>query len=193
MIYPLTPRATKLDAYAWANNVFSDDELNTLKEIAVNAQMAAQVGGNNGPEVNKDVRRSDISWLGHEPKYSWLFERMGDIASDLNSRFYGFDLAGFGEPFQLTNYKQDDSGMYGWHQDFNAGISRKLSMVVQLTDPSEYEGGNLQIANGSSPITVEKRRGLVVVFPAFSLHQVTPVTKGSRQSLVAWVSGAPFK
>jgi PKHD-type hydroxylase len=66
-------------------------------------------------------------------------------------------------------------------------------MAVQLTDPSEYEGGNLQMMTTSEPQTVKKQRGLIAVFPAYMLHQVTPVTQGSRQSLVAWISGPTFK
>jgi PKHD-type hydroxylase len=83
--------------------------------------------------------------------------------------------------------------MYGWHQDYGAKVSRKLSLTVQLTDPSEYEGGNLQIMTTGTPVNARKQRGLIVAFPSYVLHQVTPVTQGSRQSLVAWVSGPAFK
>jgi PKHD-type hydroxylase len=83
--------------------------------------------------------------------------------------------------------------MYGWHQDYGGEISRKLSLVLQLSDPSEYEGGNLQVKTSSEPQTVKKQRGFIAAFPSYVLHQVTPVTKGNRQSLVAWVSGPQFK
>ena len=66
-------------------------------------------------------------------------------------------------------------------------------MVLQLTDTANYEGGNLQIRVGGDPQTVRKQRGLIAVFPSYVLHQVTPVTQGNRQSLVAWISGPPFK
>jgi PKHD-type hydroxylase len=64
--------------------------------------------------------------------------------------------------------------------------------VLQLTDPSEYEGGNLQVCDGTIH-NVRKQRGLVAAFPSYTLHQVTPVTKGSRQSLVAWITGPSFR
>ena len=66
-------------------------------------------------------------------------------------------------------------------------------MVLQLSDPSEYEGGELQLLTGKEPTTIQKQRGLITVFPAWTLHQVTPVTKGTRQTLVAWISGPSFK
>jgi PKHD-type hydroxylase len=65
--------------------------------------------------------------------------------------------------------------------------------VLQLSDPSQYEGGNLQVMTGGEPTNVSKQRGLIAVFPAYTLHQVTPVTQGTRQSLVAWISGPPFR
>jgi PKHD-type hydroxylase len=118
---------------------------------------------------------------------------LGHIASSLNAQYYRFDLTGFGEPIQLTNYDQSEQGMYGWHQDYGGGTSRKLSLVLQLTDPSQYEGGNLQVLTSGQPQTVRKQRGLVAAFPSYVLHQVTPVMSGNRQSLVAWVSGPAFK
>ena len=84
--------------------------------------------------------------------------------------------------------------MYGWHVDGGGGgPSRKLSLVLQLTDPSQYEGGNLEIMTSSNPEQVRKQRGIIAAFPSYVMHQVTPVTKGSRQSLVAWISGPRFK
>ena len=65
--------------------------------------------------------------------------------------------------------------------------------MLQLTCPSQYEGGNLEILTSGEAVKMPKERGLIVVFPAWTLHQVTPVTKGHRQSLVAWVSGPNFK
>jgi PKHD-type hydroxylase len=152
-----------------------------------------QVGGGSGSVVNKQIRRSQVSWLSNNPNTKWVFEKLANVASQLNMEHFGFDLIGFGEVLQLTNYDQSENGMYGWHQDYGGEISRKLSLAVQLTDPSEYEGGNLQVMTKSEPQNVRKQRGLIVAFPSYVLHQVTPVTQGSRQSLVAWVSGPAFK
>ena len=190
MLYPITPQATKLEPYAWMADVFSDDELNQLQTRARDANNPAKVGNK---EINLDIRRSNIEWLQNSRENAWVFEKLAHVAGWVNTRYYHFDLAGFGEELQLTHYDQSDHGMYGWHQDFNGAISRKLSLVVQLSDPSEYEGGNLEILDGGNPIVVRKQRGLVAAFPSFSLHQVTPVVRGTRQSLVAWVSGPAFK
>lgn len=190
MQYVMAPMAQVMPPYAYMEKVFNADELNRLQSIARDAQTDARVG--NEQHV-PEIRRTKVNWLHNSPDTQWVFERLADKAARLNADFYRFDLMGFGEALQLGNYGSADAGMYGWHQDFNANISRKLSVVVQLTDPAEYEGGNLQIMEGGNAITVPKERGLMVVFPSWQLHQVTPVTSGSRQTLVAWISGAPFK
>jgi PKHD-type hydroxylase len=171
-------------------DIFSEHELNHLQARARNASNRAEVGDK---EINPDIRRSNVEWLHNIPENAWVFEKLAHVAGWINARYYHFDLTGFGEGLQLTHYDQSDHGMYGWHQDFNGNISRKLSLVLQLSDPSEYEGGNLEISAGAGAIAVRKQRGLVAAFPSFSLHQVTPVVRGTRQSLVAWVSGPTFK
>lgn len=193
MQYLLTPHALPIEPWAWWEGAFSEQELNWLQGQAKRAEQNAQVGGGNGPGVNPDVRRSQVSWLNNSADTKWVFDKLADVIAQINAKHFRFDLTGFGEPLQLTNYDQSENGMYGWHQDYGGGISRKLSMAVQLTDPSEYEGGNLQVMTSGEPQNVRKQRGLIAVFPSYVLHQVTPVTQGSRQSLVTWVSGPAFR
>jgi PKHD-type hydroxylase len=193
MQYLLTPHALSIEPWVWWEGAFTEQELNWLQNKAKHADQNAQVGGGSGGVIDSNIRRSQVSWLNNTSDTKWIFEKLADITSRMNAQHYRFDLTGFGEPLQLTNYDQAENGMYGWHQDYNSGVSRKLSIAVQLTDPSEYEGGNLQIITSSKPNNVRKQRGLIAIFPSFALHQVTPVTQGSRQSLVAWVSGPAFK
>ena len=193
MQHVLTPYAMPIEPFVWWEGGFTEQELDWLQEQARKADQQAQVGGDpQGADLAK-IRRSQISWLNKTPDTAWVFQKLGQIASSLNAKYYRFDLTGFGEPFQLTNYVQSEQGMYGWHQDYNTNISRKFSLVLQLSDPSQYEGGNLQVMTGGQPETVRKQRGLVAAFPSYVLHQVTPVTSGNRQSLVAWASGPAFK
>jgi PKHD-type hydroxylase len=180
----LTPYATAIEPFVWWENGFTEQELNWLQEQAQKAEQQAQVGGDpQGSDLAK-IRRSQVSWLNKNQDTAWVFEKLGHIASSLNAQYYRFDLTGFGEPIQLTNYDQSEQGMYGWHQDYGGKLSpsRKLSLVLQLTDPSQYEGGNLQVITSGQP-----------AFPSYVLHQVTPVTSGNRQSLVAWISGPAFR
>jgi len=70
---------------------------------------------------------------------------------------------------------------------------RKLSVVIQLSDPSEYDGGNLQFMLGNESENAKKEKGMLYAFPSWVLHRVTPVTEGTRRSLVIWLSGPKFK
>jgi PKHD-type hydroxylase len=195
MQHLLTPYTTPVEPFVWWEDAFTEQELDWLQRQAKNANQQAQVGGNPDQATLNNIRRSQISWLNKTPETAWVFEKLAHAASSLNAEYYRFDLTGFGEPMQLTNYDQSDHGRYGWHQDYSGKNvpSRKLSLVLQLTDPSEYEGGNLQILTRGDPENVRKQRGLIAAFPSYVLHQVTPVTQGTRQSLVAWISGPQFR
>jgi len=193
MIHVLTPLHKNKPDYVTCNNVFISDELYHLQVKALHSEERASILSQINPN-DETMRRTKVSWIyNDEEKYAPLFHKLANVISDLNAQVYNFDLIGFGEALQLANYDSSDEGMYDWHIDMGPGISRKLSVVVQLTDPDDYEGGELQIMTGRDIHTIKKERGLITIFPSYTLHKVTPVTKGSRQSLVAWISGPPFK
>jgi PKHD-type hydroxylase len=116
------------------------------------------------------------------------------VVGEMNERFFGFDLTSFDQGLQLTRYDGTDEQHYDWHVDRGMGTGqRKLAITLQLSDPKDYEGGDLELRFGKDPITVNKDRGMITLFPSYTMRRVTPVTKGTRYSLVAWVSGPPFK
>ena len=194
MQHLLTPYSRKIEPFAWWENAFTEEQLDWLQQKAKEATKNAQIGGGSGGKIDEKIRRSELNWLDKTDETKWVFERLAHVAASLNADYFGFELTGFGEAIQLTNYHEARQGTYVWHQDFgSSGISRKLSMVLQLSDPSEYEGGELQILTKKEPTSMKKKRGLITVFPAWTLHQVTPVIKGTRQTLVAWISGPEFK
>lgn len=195
MQHVITPYSTSIEPFVWWENGFTEQELDWLQNRAVKADQQAVIDDGNVPEdYLKKIRRSQVSWVDKTQDTVWLFQKLSHIASSINAQYYRFNLTGFGESLQLTNYDQSDHGMYGWHQDYGGRLSpsRKLSLVLQLSDPSQYEGGNLQIMTSGTPKNIKKQRGLVAAFPSYTLHQVTPVTSGSRQSLVAWITGPSF-
>ena len=82
----------------------------------------------------------------------------------------------------------------------HVGKVRKISVTVNLNKPGEYDGGNLKFdfgphATGERFLECEEIRpqGSIIVFPSYVHHQVTPVTKGTRYSLVLWCLGKPFR
>ena len=182
----------QVNLYAFWNNAFSKEECQTIINIAKDKGLVKGTTFND--DKTKDVRDSKISWLYPIDKIDWVFRRVTDITLNLNERFFKFDLFGINEGFQFTNYEAP-SGKYGKHVDRAMNIPvRKLSISIQLTNPEEYEGGELKLYDGEEDgIIMNKEQGTLVIFPSYVLHEVMPVTKGIRNSLVTWVTGKQFK
>ncbi len=174
--------------YAFWKNAFSKEECQTIINIAKNKGL---IKGTTKEE--SDVRDSKISWLYPIDDMDWVFRRVTDITLNLNERFFKFDLFGLNEGFQFTNYEAP-SGKYGKHVDRGINMSvRKLSISIQLTNPEEYEGGELYLYDNDKGTLMDKTQGTLILFPSYVLHEVMPVTKGTRNSLVTWVTGKQFK
>jgi PKHD-type hydroxylase len=71
--------------------------------------------------------------------------------------------------------------------------TRKVSVTVQLSDSDEYEGGDLEFMRGSTAEQAPRGKGVVVIFPSYMLHRVTPITKGIRKSFVIWLGGSHYR
>jgi PKHD-type hydroxylase len=179
----------KVHLYAFWNNAFSKEECQTIINIAKDKGL---VKGTTMGE--SDVRDSKISWLYPVDKMEFVFRRVTDIVLNLNEKYFKFDLFGLNEGFQFTNY-ESPSGKYGKHIDRAINTSvRKLSISIQLTNPEDYEGGELKLYDGEEEGTVmDKAQGTLILFPSYVLHEVMPITKGERNSLVTWVTGKQFK
>lgn len=149
---------------------------------------------------NDQARLADIAWLSPGGDSNWIFDKLAGVVDRAN-RSYDFELDGFTEDAQFTCYDRTGS-FYDWHQDGLEGelSIRKLSLVVQLTDPATYDGCDLELFSLScDPEIAEtwredlRQQGSVIAFPAFEFHRVTPTLSGKRYSLVCWVGGPPFR
>jgi PKHD-type hydroxylase len=178
----------QINLYAFWNNAFSKKECQTIINIAKDKGL---IKGKTKEE--SDIRDSKISWLYPVDNMDWVFRRVTDITLNLNERFFKFDLFGLNEGFQFTNYEAP-SGKYGKHVDRGMNMPvRKLSISIQLTNPEEYEGGELYLYDDDKGTLMDKTQGTLIMFPSYVLHEVMPVTKGERNSLVTWVTGKQFK
>jgi PKHD-type hydroxylase len=191
---PSPDLSTKETNFATWENGFTESEIASIMVLGeLRSKAAAVVGGSSG-ELNPDIRKSEVSWIENSNESQWLYDKIGWIVRRLNGQFFNFDLSGFSEPFQYTTYYRGGDH-YGWHIDKGMieQTPRKLSIVIQLSNPDEYEGGDLEIQTGDKPLKMERAKGLVVAFPSWILHRVTPVTAGTRRSLVVWTGGPSFR
>ena len=182
----------KVYTYAYWNNLFTKKECEKIIKVAKKKGFIKATTLNK-TEVKSEVRLSDITLLYASDDLEWVFQRVTDAVLNLNDRFFKFDLFGLSEGFQFTNYKAP-SGKYGKHIDRSIDISvRKLSLSIQLTDPKEYQGGDLYLYQEEKGDIMKKEQGTLILFPSYILHEVKPITKGERNSLVSWVTGKQFK
>jgi len=179
----------KTESWSYWEDAFSPDECERIVAIGESQTLHKGRAGN---EI-KDIRKSEIAFLFANDDTRWIFERITGLVTSLNDRFFRFDLLGLAEGLQFTKYTAPGE-CYGRHIDNGLDVPvRKLSFTLQLSASEDYEGGDLCFYFSEQETQVQRKQGLVTVFPSWTLHEVKPVTKGTRYSLVAWVTGPPFK
>lgn len=178
--------------WAYRQAVFTKEECEKI--IALGESLIPKTATIISPDnTNISIRDSKISWISPTDESRWIFERLTESITYLNNQYFKFDLFGLFEGLQFTKYEAP-GGHYITHTDKMVnGPMRKLSITLQLSDPNDYEGGEVDLIYTHQPVTMSKDQGYLVMFPSYVLHQVKPITKGTRYSLVCWVSGPPFK
>tara|TARA_R100000908_G_C3716229_1_gene120829 strand:- start:298 stop:927 length:630 start_codon:yes stop_codon:yes gene_type:complete len=186
----------------------------TLKFFDEN-MMSSQVGGN---RIWKKKRDSKNAWI---PTTHWIGGFVWHYIMRANRENFLYDLTHIdGESIQYTKYEEGQ--FYDWHQDGgleeyyrpevvssknenkeesirnflnkNTECVRKLSFVLQLSDPDDYEGGNLELIDESGKRYIAPRkRGTMILFDSRTKHRVNKVTKGCRRSLVGWTVGPRWR
>jgi PKHD-type hydroxylase len=185
------------DSIFWMD-VFNEDECNKIIEYSKQLNIQSALVGKDLESLQSDtsVRKSEICFIKPEETSHWIYRKCTDAVNKINQQYFQYDLD-FIEVLQFGIYDSTYEGFYEQHIDCNPithpNGRRKLSFSIQLNDPTEYTGGDLQIYLSRIPTICEKKIGRSYFFPSHTLHEVTPVTKGIRYSLVGWVCGKPFR
>ena len=188
------------EKWVYVENIFSEKEIEKIIEISKNKDLCliktADVSEKN--LLNNNIRRSSVSIIRSDlPELHWIFNKITESINYINLNFFQFDLENI-ELLQITKYDFKNKGKYAKHIDTHylnnsASQIRKLSFTIQLSDEKSYKGGELLLHTGENPTKIDKKKGMCTFFPSYTLHEVTPVTKGERFSLVGWVLGPRFK
>lgn len=190
--YPIDSNHLDLNNYYHYRQAFNESEINRIR-LMINKD-SFQTATLSNQCAQKTIRDSDIQWIEDSPKTQWLYQKILRLAKQANDAMYQFQLTHIKDTIQFTRYNK--GGNYDWHIDLGKGDTafRKLSMVMLLSDPLEFEGGALELRLGNMLQTAPlKQRGAVIFFPSYILHRVLPVITGTRESLVVWISGYPFQ
>lgn len=186
----------------WEETNFLDDqEIRTLLESVAHKNLDKASIGNNQLSVQYDdaklIRNNYITRINYDKTNKDLcnlFKKIYSKIIEVNKKRFKFNLTDI-ESFQFTSYIKGE--YYNKHIDLGNNLNvgntqRKLSFSIQLSDPSEYEGGDLCVYSSDQYVTASKQKGTISFFPSFMLHEVKEVTKGKRLSLVGWVWGPRF-
>lgn len=175
-------------------DAFSPAECERL--LAVVAEAPANDARLVGRQTDHNQRRASLVWVEDLDEVDWVMDRIVTLVAEANRTVFDFSLTEFAESAQVASYDADVGGHFDWHSDIGDGRlagRRKLTMVVQLSDPASYEGGMLEIMPSGHVIAASTARGAAVLFPSYLLHRVTPITRGQRQSLTIWAHGPAFR
>ena len=192
--WPLVNVSKENTSWIALDKIFTNQELN---EIVTQADQVKKVSSTVGSGAVSDYRVCDIAWLESdeiESDFDWIYATLADAINQANNEHFQFDL-NYLTALQYTVYNGGDHSNYQKHLDVGRQFpNRKLSFSVQLSDDAEYIGGDLRFHYiKNQPEVAPREKGTVVFFPSWIVHDVTPVTQGTRRSLVGWVNGPNFK
>ena len=180
--------------------------IETCEKILDEGRKKIEEKGTTPKNPNKIHRDCKIAWINDE----WIYDIINPFIHEANEKAGWNFQWDWNESSQFTIYEKGH--YYGWHTDQSVnplksssknikGKTRKLSLTLQLTDKTKYEGGDFQFKwfdNAKKDFlnitTVDDAKdiGTLIIFPSFIWHQILPITKGKRESLVNWSIGKPF-
>jgi len=197
----------------WVDKFLTDEEIDiilkySIKIPAINAEVGGKLRQENKKPFTIDyhikninignvprVRQSEIKWIELNPDTNWLYKKIISQIHAVNQENFDYILK-FVEDLQFTEYNENKRGFYAKHCDdggksqLNNSVDiRKLSFSIQLSSPSDYTGGELTLYMDDEEIVASKEKGTIIFFQSNILHEVKPVTKGTRRAIVSWVNG----
>lgn len=156
--------------------------------------------GIDGKAVDEEMRKSKVWFVDkRDAELGFLFEDLWRMAIQANDEWFQIHISKL-DYIQIAEYDASYSGQYKQHHDIfymngDPVYHRKLSCVVQLTSPTEYDGGDLEfyhLVDYPNPAAI-KAQGTAVFFPSYTLHAAKPVTRGRRYSIAAWFDGPKWR
>jgi len=165
-----------------------------LELPAHNARMGAS-----GQTEDNQYRRSKIRFINkNDTKFGYVFDALWKTAIQANDDYFNFHISRL-DYLQLAEYDAAYKGEYKEHHDVfwmndDPHYHRKLSCIVQLSDPADYDGGDLEITEAKNPLDAGARQqGTLIYFPSMLRHKANQVTRGTRYSLAAWFDGPKWR
>ena len=169
---------------------FSYDECDSILQSNINFY-PAQIDNPNR-QLDESYRKCFNTMIDTQ-FHSWLVPKLHSYLKEVNNDFFRFKLNGITE---LQVIKYDTDSFYKKHIDTlidELGYQRKLTFVIQLSNDNDYTGGDLLLHTSEPAEKALRKKGTIIVFPSFVLHEVTPILSGTRYSMIGWCFGPEFQ
>jgi PKHD-type hydroxylase len=174
-------------------NFLSQDEINTILRLKTDQHKSIVHLNERQVDVDSKIRSSYTSWINLENCPNVLY-KINSLVDEINNTHWRFKINYLGESSIVSYLDKKDN--YGWHIDWSSNLSscnRKISVLIQLSDPNNYKGCNLQIKISKfRNFTFSTELGSILIFPSFLLHRATKLISGERDVLVLWYHGDSF-
>lgn len=122
------------------------------------------------------------------------FMNIRSVTKKANDEIYDFNLLGIIDQDFPQVFKYSEKEYYDWHFDLNIMMpSRKITFIINLTDPAEYQGGAIEFLNIDTADSNIDEQGLCLIFPSYIPYRINPIKKGIKHILVGHIHGALFK
>lgn len=183
---------TSPDSVRIVRNVFSEEECQRI--IAIGLSKDLHVGYAPGMKIDPDRRSSMVRFMYLNEEKQWVWDRLWNLVKE-QGLDDGLSTLNF---VQFTEYKSEYGGHFDWHRDTEVfyhptdtiHLARRLTCVIQLSDPMTYDGGDLEFMTHHGDIEpIQRCRGCAILFPSRLIHRANKVKSGIRYSLVAWFEG----
>jgi len=188
--------------WCYINKRFTPDFCKSVLDLGLTLpfQTAALGVDGIGSKVDDTYRRSNIRFIEkQDQRFEFLYDEMWKDVIGINDEWFNVHISKL-DYIQLAEYTEQQQGEYKRHHDVfwvngDPKYHRQLSAVIQLSDPADYDGGDLQFfdVNESPNPEYIRNQGSIVFFPSFIHHGVSPVTRGTRYSLTLWFDGPKWK
>jgi len=193
-------RNTLYHAFEYAIPVEACELIVREGQALLHASATLKIDGKH--QVDDAIRKTRLGWM---KEASWVNGLLANFVQQANRDIWHFDIdCSQGVQFGIYG----EGGHYDWHKDeydlpFGddsrpqwQGLGRKLTAAACLNAGDEYTGGDFEVKDPwgrVETLDVMRNPGTVVVFPAYVIHRVSPVTAGTRYSIVSWHLGPPFR
>lgn len=144
-------------------------------------------------EEIKALRDCYVTYAPRTDENAWLHERLEQAMVMANDEYWQCEITDFSQPIRMMTYEKGNH-FGSLHSDHGPGDScyRKLTAVLQASDPKSYSGGEFELPGEVMPPEA-KLQGSVLIFPAYLIHRAGTVTDGLRQTIIHRAIGPWFK